>query len=142
MIINFEKSLKRIESSDSGTLSVMEANRDFPFEIKRIYYTYDVPKNIKRGMHAHKELQQVIWCPYGAIKVIMDNGFQTSTHLLDSPEKILYVSEGHWHEMIWEIDGSVLCAAASDYYNEEDYIRNYDEFLKFAKSGYWADQKL
>lgn len=122
-----------------GYLSFFESNKDIPFEIKRIYYTYDVSVGTKRGMHAHKDLQQVLWCPYGAIEVILDDGKEKSIYLLDSPEKALVILKGYWRDIYWRKEGSVLCVAASEYYDEEDYIRDYDEFLKYVKEGYWND---
>lgn len=123
-----------------GYLSFFEENRDIPFEIKRIYYIYNVPAGIKRGMHAHKTLQQILWCPYGEIKVILDDGKERTGYLLDSPEKALLVLKGYWHTMIWKKENSVLCVAASDYYNEKDYIRDYNEFLKYVKEGFWDNE--
>lgn len=122
--------LTKTGSKESGYLSFFEANEDIPFEIKRIYYTYDVPIGTKRGMHAHKELDQILWCPYGSIEVILNDGIDTKTYLLDAPEKALIVGSDVWRDMYWRKEGSVLCVAASDYYNEDDYIRDYDEFLK------------
>ena len=123
-----------------GYLSFFESNKDIPFDIKRIYYTYHVPLDTKRGMHAHKELQQVLWCPYGKIEVVLDNGKEKTSYLLDSPEKALLVLKGYWRDMYWREEGTVLCVAASDYYNEDDYIRDYDEFLKYVREGYWSDE--
>lgn len=131
---------KQIGNNSIGFLSFFESNKDIPFEIKRIYYTYNVPIGTKRGMHAHKELNQFLWCPYGVIKVVLDNGCEKKEFLLDSPEKGLLVGKGIWREMYWLEENSVLCVAASDYYNEKDYIRDYDEFLKLVKEGYWKDE--
>lgn len=127
---------------DNGHLSFFETKKDIPFDIKRIYYIYDVPLEIKRGMHAHKDLQQILWCPYGEIEVILDDGHQKESFLLDSPEKALFVLKGYWHDMYWRKENSVLCVAASDYYNEEDYIRDYEEFQSYVKAGYWNENKL
>lgn len=129
--------LKRNGNPGIGYLSFFEAKKDIPFEIKRIYYIYNVPEDTKRGMHAHKELQQVLWCVHGKIEVILDDGKKKETYFLDSPEKALLVSKGHWRDMYWRKEGSVLCVAASDYYNEEDYIRSYEEFLEYVKKGFW-----
>lgn len=134
---NFLVSIKTNGDDKQGLLSYFEANKDIPFNIKRIYYTYNVPIRTKRGMHAHKELQQILWCPYGEIEVILDNGKEKTSYLLDSPEKALFVLKGYWHDMYWKKEGSVLCVAASDYYSEDDYIRDYDEFLKYVEEGYW-----
>ena len=135
---NLEFKLKRIESKDKGALSVIEANVNCDFDIKRVYYTYDVLIGAKRGMHAHRKLDQIIWCPYGRIRVVMDDGAVISTHILETPEQILKIPRGYWHEMYWELDGSVLCAAASDYYKEDDYIRDYSEFKYLVQNGYWC----
>lgn len=121
-----------------GYLSFFETNRDIPFEIKRIYYTHGVPVETKRGMHAHKQLQQILWCPYGEIEVVLDDGKEKKSWLLDSPEKALLVLKGYWHDIYWRKESSVLCAAASDYYNEEDYIRDYEEFQRYVEEGYWV----
>lgn len=91
-------------------------------------------------MHAHKKLQQLLWCPHGEIKVVLDDGEMKKTHILDSPEKVLFVGNGIWRNIFWEKENSILCVAASDYYNEEDYIRDYDEFLKYVEEGYWKNE--
>jgi dTDP-4-dehydrorhamnose 3,5-epimerase-like enzyme len=127
-------------SNKSGYLSFFEANKDIPFGIKRIYYIYGVSIGTKRGMHAHRRLQQLLWCPYGEIEVILDDGRERKNYLLDSPEKALLVLKGYWREMYWRKEGSVLCVAASDYYDEGDYIRDYDEFLNYVEKGYWNDE--
>jgi len=128
--------LKKIGSNNDGYLTYFEGNKSIPFEIKRIYYTYDVPVDVKRGMHAHKNLQQVMWCSYGTIEVILDSGEKKETILLNSPEKLLLLEKGLWRDIYWRKEGSVLCVAASDYYCEEDYIRDYGEFLTYAKGSY------
>lgn len=132
--------INSVETPGKGYLSFFEANKDIPFEIKRIYYIYDVPTNIKRGMHAHKKLQQILWCPYGEIEIILDNGKAKDYYLLNSPEKGLFIENGIWREMIWKKERSVLCVAASNYYREDDYIRDYNEFLRYVKEGYWDDE--
>lgn len=120
-------------SNKIGYLSFFESKKEIPFEIKRIYYTYSVPVGQKRGMHAHKNLEQLLWCPHGEIEVILDDGNEKKTYLLDSPEKALLVKKGYWRDLYFKQEGSVLCVAASDYYDEKDYIRDYDEFLEYAK---------
>jgi dTDP-4-dehydrorhamnose 3,5-epimerase-like enzyme len=124
-----------------GSLSFFESSKDIPFEIKRVYYIYNVPEKSKRGFHAHKNLKQLLWCPHGSIEILLDDGKDKSYLMIDSPEKAILVKEGLWHEMIWHAKDSVLCVAASDYYNEDDYIRNYDEFIEYVKKGYWNNQK-
>jgi dTDP-4-dehydrorhamnose 3,5-epimerase-like enzyme len=126
--------------SENGYLSYFESNIDFPFEIKRVYYIYGVKEGSKRGMHAHKELSQILWCPYGKIEILLDNGVEKKNYMLDSPTKALLIERGFWRVMYWHKDSSVLCVAASDYYNEEDYIRDYSEFLKYFEKGYWNNE--
>ncbi|MBV1756284.1 MAG: FdtA/QdtA family cupin domain-containing protein [Dethiosulfatibacter sp.] len=133
-------SSKKNGNHSIGYLSFFESNKDIPFEIKRIYYTYSVPVGIKRGMHAHKTLKQLLWCPYGEIEVILDDGKEKVSYILDSPEKGLLILKGYWRDMYWKKEGSVLCVAASDYYDENDYIRDYDEFIQYTKEGYWNDE--
>lgn len=88
------------EDKSIGYLSFFESNKDIPFDIKRIYYMYDVPVGAKRGMHAHKTLQQVLWRPYSEIEVILDDKKEKISYLLDSPEKALLVPKGYWSELI------------------------------------------
>lgn len=121
-------------ANEKGSLSFFEASKDIDFEIKRFYYTYGAKVNTQRGGHAHKKLKQLLFCPYGEIKIILDDGQERAEILLDSPEKGLIVEERIWREVIWLKDNSVLCVAASDWYDESDYIRNYDEFIAFLKN--------
>lgn len=138
--MNFEVNLKKIGSLKEGYLSFFEENKDVPFEIKRIYYIYSAPLGIKRGNHAHKRLSQLLWCPHGKVEVILDNGIDKHSYILDSPQKALIIPKGYWRDMIWKKKDSVLCVAASDFYSEDDYIRNYNEFVKYVESGYWKDE--
>lgn len=133
-------SIKTNGSSELGYLHFFEENKDIPFEIKRIYYICDVPLEKKRGMHAHKKLKQVLWCPYGEIEVVLDDGKEKTSFLLDSPQKALIIVKGYWRELYWKVEKSVLCVAASHYYDENDYIRDYTEFLEYVKEGYWQDE--
>jgi dTDP-4-dehydrorhamnose 3,5-epimerase-like enzyme len=129
--------LDSIGNKEIGFLSFFEDNKETKFEFKRIYYVYDVPIKIKRGMHAHKKLNQLLWCPYGAIKVVLDDGINKETYILDKPETALIINKGIWRDLYFKKKKSVLCVAASDYYDENDYIRDYDLFLKLVKEGYW-----
>lgn len=132
--------LKRIHSSENGNLSFFESFKEVPFDIKRIYYTYDVNINTKRGMHAHKQLKQAIWCPFGKIEIILDNGKCVRNVFLNSPEKLLIIEPGIWRDIYWRQEGSVLCVAASDYYKEDDYIRDYNEFKRLVEKRYWSNE--
>jgi len=127
-------------NNDTGYLSFFQSDSDIPFAIKRIYYTYGVPVGIKRGMHAHKKLQQLIWCPFGEIEVILDDGYERKSYLLNEPNKGLLLRKGYWRDIYWKKENSVLCVAASDFYNEDDYIRNYEEYKDWVQSGGWKNE--
>lgn len=117
-----------------GKLSFVESSHDIPFEIKRIYYIYNVDAGIHRGFHAHKLNKQLLYCPYGKIEIIVDDGKNKESVILDNPSKGLVLYPGLWREMIWQQKDSVLCVAASEYYEENEYIRNYDEFLEYVNN--------
>lgn len=119
----------------NGRLSVLEdGGRDLPFEVKRLYWVYEVDEDIRRGFHAHKETWQFLFCPYGSIEIMLDDGEKKEYVTLDSPDKGLLLPPELWHEMLWKKPGSVLCVAASEYYDEADYIRDYDRFLEHARN--------
>ena len=126
---------KTIDSGYAGKLSFFEAERDVPFEIKRIYYIHGVPDKSQRGGHAHIALRQILFCPYGEIEIILDDGTKRESILLDDPSKGLVIGPGLWREMVWHRENSVLCVAASEYYDAADYIRDYDVFLRFVSEG-------
>ena len=115
---------------DEGYLCFMEENNHIPFEIKRIYYIFDVIKNAVRGRHTHKETKQVLFCLKGSITVILDNGKEKEAVTLNKPNQGLFLDTMMWHEMVAFKEGTLLMVVASDYYKEDDYIRNYEEFLK------------
>jgi mannose-6-phosphate isomerase-like protein (cupin superfamily) len=128
-IINF----KKIGNNDVGFLTALEGNREVPFDIKRIYYVYNVPKEIKRGFHAHKRLEQVLICMSGSVKIKVDDGNGKKIIELNNPNKGLYIGLGVWHEMYDFNQSSVLLVLASEHYNESDYIRDYKKFLEYRK---------
>jgi dTDP-4-dehydrorhamnose 3,5-epimerase-like enzyme len=132
--------LEKIGNEEAGYLSLIEINRHIDFSIKRIFYNYGVPVGVKRGMHAHKKCKHVIWCPFGEIEIVLDNGFRKKDYVLDSPAKALVIPEGIWLTMVWKKEASVLCAAVSEYYDNEDYIRDYNEYLKHINEGYWENE--
>lgn len=125
--------IKTIQTEKEGMLSFFEGTHSFPFPIKRVYYIHHVPAGAKRGAHAHKTLQQMIFCPYGSITLFLSDGEQGEEILLETPDTGIVLFPGIWRDMRWNIDNSVLCVAASDYYDENDYIRDYDEYLKYRK---------
>ena len=115
-----------------GYLSVIEGGEDIPFEIKRIYYLYMVPE-AARGAHAHKQLQQLMVATSGSLHVTLDDGVYKRTFVLDKPWKGLLVVPGLWRDLDNFAGGTVCMVLASEHYAEEDYIRNYDEFLEYKK---------
>lgn len=117
-------------SDTRGYLSVVENGIDIPFDIKRIYYLYMVPE-VARGAHAHKELQQLLIATSGSVEVIMDDGESKKSFMLDRPWKGLLIPSGLWRDLENFSGGAVLMCLASEGYNENDYIRDYQEFLKF-----------
>ena len=115
---------------DRGQLTAIEALKDLPFEIKRVYYIYDTLPDVRRGFHAHKNLQQVLLCVNGSCKIHLDDGTDTTEVTLDKPNEGLYIANNMWREMYDFSPGAVLLVLASQYYDEADYIRNYEDFLK------------
>lgn len=123
--------IKTISTINAGQISFFEADKDIPFPIKRIYYISKVPLGARRGFHAHKELKQLIFCPYGKITMYLENELGKTEVLMKDPSVAILIDKPTWREMKWEIEGSVLCVATNEYYDENDYIRNYDEFKKY-----------
>ena len=115
-----------------GMLVALEEYKDIPFEIKRVYYMYDTKADVHRGFHAHKNLEQILICIHGTCKIRMDNGKEKKIVSLEKPYEGLYVANDMWREMYDFSEDAVLLVLASEPYREEDYIRNYDEFLKQA----------
>ncbi|AEE26786.1 sugar 3,4-ketoisomerase [Francisella hispaniensis] len=113
-----------------GSLISLEQNRNIPFDIKRVYYIYGTKENVRRGFHAHKKLEQVLICVSGSCKVLVDNGNNKKNILLDKPDKGLLISGLVWREMYDFSPDCVLMVLASDFYDESDYIRYYNDFLK------------
>ena len=114
-----------------GNLSVIE-NDIVPFDIKRVYYLYDVPSGSERGGHAHKELQEFLVALSGSFDVVLKDGEDERIVTLNKPYEGLLINPGIWRELQNFSSGSVCLVVASDVYIEEDYIRNFDEFLKYS----------
>lgn len=131
----FDCSIKNIPKihDNSGSISVIENNKNSSFKVKRIYYLYDVPGGEKRGGHAHFELQQYIIAASGSFDVVVDDGKDKKTFSLNRPYLALHVVPGIWRELTNFSSGSVTMVLASDIYKERDYVRNYDEFLSLKK---------
>ena len=117
--------------NDTGSLVFLEESHEIPFPIRRIYYIYDVAPGTRRGFHAHKKLQQVLISIHGSCKILLDDGKEREVVELNCPDRGLLVQNTVWREMYDFSPGAVLLVLASEYYDESDYIRDYDEFLKF-----------
>ena len=126
--------IKTIPTVDAGELSFFEGTHDVEFDIKRIYYISKVPEGVRRGFHAHKKLKQLLFCPYGHIQLILENQSGREEIELKDPSIGVVIDRCTWREMLWLQKDSVLCVAASDFYDTEDYIRDYNEFKAFVKS--------
>ena len=125
--------LDKHHSNRRGNLTVVENGNTFPFNTKRVYYIYDVPGGESRGAHAHKTLEQLIVAVSGSFKVSLDDGVDKKTFFLNRPYQGLYVKPGLWRDLEDFSSGAVCMVLASDVYQPEDYIRDYDAFLEFRK---------
>lgn len=121
--------LDRHHSARKGDISVVENSVTIPFDIKRIYYLYDVPGGVSRGGHAHKGLYQLIFAASGSFTVTLDDGNVKRAFTLNRPYQGLLVKPGIWRELDDFSSGSVCLVLASEKYDESDYIRSYEEFL-------------
>ena len=115
-----------------GNLTVAEGLDVVPFEIKRAYWVYDVPGGESRGGHAHKRLQQFIVALSGSFQVTLDNGYEQKTGLMNHPYQGLLIDTNIWRTLDDFSSGAVCLVLASEHYDEEDYIYDYDEFLTYS----------
>lgn len=126
--------LSKHHSDRKGNITVVENNLTVPFGIKRTYYLYDVPGGESRGGHAHKDLYQLIVAASGSFTVTLDDGKVKRTFLLNRPYQGLMVVPGIWRTLDDFSSGAVCMVLASEGYTEDDYIRNYEDFIKFKKN--------
>lgn len=117
----------------NGNLTVAEGNISVPFDIRRVYYLYDIPAGEERGGHAHKQLQQFLIAVSGSFDVIIDDGDNRRTITLNRPFTGLHIRPGIWRELNNFSSGAVCLVLASEHYDEDDYIRIYDEFIAYSK---------
>lgn len=120
---------------DRGQLVSLEEMKNIPFDIKRVYYMYKTVGSAVRGHHAHKSLEQILICVHGSCKIHLDDGAETAEVLLDKPYVGLYIANNMWREMYDFSEDAVLMVLASQFYDESDYIRDYDEFKRFVGAG-------
>lgn len=126
--------LSKHHSDRKGNLSIVENGRTLPFNVKRVYYIYDVPGGESRGSHAHKNLHQLIIAASGSFRVTLDDGYIKRSYFLNKPNMGLYVKPGLWRDLDDFSSGAICAVLASDIYDPEDYIRDYNEFLMFREN--------
>jgi dTDP-4-dehydrorhamnose 3,5-epimerase-like enzyme len=122
-------------SDDRGNLTFVEGGNHIPFDIKRIYYLYDVPGGSERGAHAHKDLQQLIIAMSGSFDVILDDGLQKKRFQLSRSYYGLYVCSMIWRELLNFSSGAVCLVLASNFYDEDDYYRDYEIYRQNKEKG-------
>lgn len=125
--------LDKHHSNRRGNLTVVENGQTLPFDVKRVYYLYDIPGGESRGAHAHKHLSQLIIAASGSFRVTLDDGKVKRSFFLNRPYQGLYVKPGIWRDLDDFSSGAVCMVLASDIYDKEDYIRDYNEFIEFRK---------
>lgn len=118
--------------TDEAYLCFAEAKRQIPFKIKRFYIIYDVENDAVRGKHAHKKTVQMIFCLRGKVQLVLDNGREKENIILKKPSHGLLVNKMIWHDMAKFEKDTILLTVASEYFDEADYIRNYDQFQQIA----------
>jgi hypothetical protein len=122
--------LPKIQSR-SGNITPVQNQIEIPFDIKRIYYLYDIPGGESRGAHGHKQLEQIVVAASGSFDITINDGITERTFSLNRPYIGLYIKPGLWRDLSNFSSGAICLVLASEPYNESDYIRDYDEFLKF-----------
>lgn len=129
--------VKLIEFSSNGDhrgqLVSLEQDRNIPFDIQRVYYIFSTKEGVGRGFHAHIDLKQVAICVKGSCRFVLDNGEEKQEIVLDSPTTGIFIDSLVWREMHDFSHDCVLMVIASELYDESDYIRDYDDFLKLAQ---------
>jgi dTDP-4-dehydrorhamnose 3,5-epimerase-like enzyme len=136
MSINNLKTIKLPKITDQrGNLTFIESERHIPFKIKRVYYLYDVPGGTSRGGHGHKKLHQVIIALSGSFDITLDDGNEKKLINMNRSYEGLYVPPMMWRDLDNFSSGSVCMVLASEFYDEADYFRDYNEFLNSARGG-------
>jgi len=117
----------------AGNITIVEGRRHIPFDVRRIYYLYDIPGGGNRGGHAHKSLEQLIVAGSGSFSVLLDDGQNKKIVTLNRPDYGLMVVPGIWRELFEFSSGAICLVLASAKYDKNDYIREYDQFLTFRR---------
>lgn len=123
--------LDKHHSDRKGNLTVVQNSETVPFDVKRIYYLYDIPGGESRGSHAHKELSQLIIAASGSFRVTLDDGNVKRSFILNRPYQGLYIKPGIWRDLDDFSSGAICMVLASEIYDKDDYIRNYSDFITF-----------
>ena len=120
-------------STQSGSITAMNNKKEIPFDIKRVYYLYDVPNAADRGSHGHISLHQLIIAASGSFTINLFDGIDSQTYVLNQPNQGLLIVPGIWRELKGFSGGTVCLVLASERYDESDYLRDYNKFLKFKR---------
>lgn len=120
-------------SDNRGDLVAVERCSEIPFEIKRIYYLYNTADHVRRGYHAHKNLEQILICVHGSVTIRLDDSYTSEEVVLNDPAKGLYLKSSMWREMYNFSEDAVLLVMASELYDEDDYIRDYQQFCEIIR---------
>lgn len=123
-----------------GSLVPIEASDSVPFDIKRVYYIYGVDKGIRRGFHSHADLEQVLICVSGHVRILVKTPWEEQEIFLDDPQKGLYIGPMVWREMFDFSGDAVLLVLAGDHYKVEDYIRDYNKYEQIARQYFTENQ--
>jgi len=126
----------KVMGDERGSLISLEQQKNIPFKIKRVYYIYGTKTDMVRGKHAHPNLKQIAVCVNGSCKFLLDNGKEKQTVELNSPDIGLYIGKNIWREMYDFTPNCVLMVLANEYYNENEYIRDYKKFIESVKKTY------
>lgn len=129
--MNVEKVILKPHGDSRGQLIAIEGKKDIPFDFKRVYYIYDTNSDVTRGCHAHRALKQLLICVHGSCKIRLDDGKESQIVLLDKPNEGILIYNTIWREMFDFSEDAVLLVLASEIYDEKDYIRDYQDFLKY-----------
>ena len=122
-------------ATESGSITSLNNNKDLPFDIKRVYYLYDVPNSSDRGAHGHKNLMQIVVAASGSFTINLFDGKDTKSFVLNQPNQGLLIVPGIWRELNSFSGGAICLVLASEEYNEQDYVRAMEEFILFKTNG-------
>lgn len=133
--MHFKRLKFEIKGDHRGSLIALESFKNIPFEIKRVYYVFGTKEGVRRGCHAHKKLKQVAVCVSGSCKFLLDDGREKIIIELNRPDEGIFIESMIWREMYDFSPDCVLLVLANEYYDENDYIREYDNFLQLLNKG-------